>query len=121
VTAPAGPAGASTEITDEYMQERLAKTKTYTAMLLRLTEKAREPGARQIIWEHGRRNFALRAAGKLPIVCPIADDSEWAGVGIFDATPEEVARLMQDDPGVKAGLFTYEVHPVRGFPGSSLP
>ncbi len=109
------------EITDEYMHEMLGHSEAYTAMLLRVTEKASQPDSRQIIWEHGRRNFALRAEGKLPIICPATDDSDWAGIGIFDATPEEVDRIMQDDPGVKAGLFTYELHPVRGFPTSSLP
>ena len=34
---------------------------------------------------------------------------------------KEVKKLMDDDPGVKAGIFTYEVHPCRGFPGDSLP
>jgi hypothetical protein len=109
------------EITDEYMQEMLGESKTYTAMLLRVTEKAGEPDAPRIVWEHGRRNFALRAEGKLPIICPATDDSEWAGIGIFDLTPEEVERIMADDPGVRAGLFTYELHPVSGFPASSLP
>jgi hypothetical protein len=28
---------------------------------------------------------------------------------------------MEDDPGVKAGVFVYEVHPCRSFPGDSLP
>ncbi len=109
------------EITDDYMHEMLAKTRTYTALLLRVTDKRNEPDAQQTVWEHGRRNFALRAARTLPIVCPISDDSDWAGIGIFDTTPEEADRIMQDDPGVKAGLFTYELHPVRCFPGSSLP
>jgi hypothetical protein len=109
------------EITDEYMQGQLATSKTYTAMLLRMTEKATEPGAEKIIWEHGRRNFALREEGKLPIVCPGADESDFAGVAIFAATPEEVEEIMATDPGVEAGLFAYELHPVHGFPTSSLP
>jgi hypothetical protein len=109
------------DINDEYMHEMLAKTKTYTTMLLRVTDKASQPDAPQIIWEHGRRNFALGAEGKLPIVCPAADDSDFAGIGIFDATPDEVDRIMHDDPAVKAGLLTYELHPVRGFPSSALP
>jgi hypothetical protein len=109
------------EITDEYMQEMLAKSKTYTAMLLRVTPKASDADAAKIIWEHGRRNFVLRAEGKLPIVCPAIDGSDWAGVGIFDAPPEEVERFMADDPAIEAGLFTYELHPVRGFPSSMLP
>ena len=107
-------------ITDEYMEAMLGKSKAYTAMLLRLTDKAAEEEAPSIIWEHGRRNFALRAEAKLPIICPATDQSDWAGIGIFDATPAEVERIMADDPGVKAGLFTYELHPVSSFPGSHL-
>jgi hypothetical protein len=42
-------------------------------------------------------------------------------MGIFDASVEEVKKIMDEDPGVKAGVFVYEVHPCRGFPGSSLP
>lgn len=109
------------QITDEYMHATLSQSKTYTAMLLRVTEKGSQSDSRQIVWEHGRRNFVLRAQGKLPIVCPATDDSDWAGIAIFNATPEEVGILMQDDPGIKAGVFTYELHPVCGFPASSLP
>jgi hypothetical protein len=28
---------------------------------------------------------------------------------------------MADDPGVQAGIFTFEVHACRGFPGDALP
>jgi hypothetical protein len=42
-------------------------------------------------------------------------------IGIFNATLEEVDRIMQDDPAVKARPSTYELHPVRGFPTSTLP
>ena len=114
-------ASAISQITDEHMQEVLGQARTYTLLLLRRTPKLTEPGSREIVWEHGRRNMALRAQGTLPIVCPVGDDSEWAGIGIFPASPEEVTAIMDDDPGVKAALFTYELHPVRGFPGSSLP
>jgi hypothetical protein len=27
---------------------------------------------------------------------------------------------MAKDPGVQAGVFTYDIHPTRSFPGSSL-
>ncbi len=63
----------------------------------------------------------LRAEGKLPIVCPTIDESDWAGIAIFDVPPEEVDRIMADDPGIRAGLFTYELHSVCGFPSSTLP
>ena len=117
----ADDSGATPQITDEYMQEMLGTSRTYTAMLLRLTAEAGEPDAARIIWEHGRRNFMLRAQGTLPIVCPATDESDWAGIAIFDASPEEVERIMADDPGIQAGVFSYELHPVCGFPGSALP
>jgi len=108
-------------VTDEYMKDMLARTREYTVVLLRPASRYAEPDARGIIWEHGRRNFALRADGVLAVVCPVADDSDLAGVGIFNATPEETARIMDGDPAVQASVLSYEVHPVRGFPGDGLP
>ncbi len=78
-------------------------------------------GVESIIWEHGRRNFALRADGVLPIVCPVSDGSDVSGIGIFNASVEETKKIMDEDPGVQAGVFVYELHPCRSFPGSSLP
>ena len=109
------------EITDEYMLEMMSKTRHYTSVLLREGPAYHDDGSRDIVWEHGRRNFALRAAGTLAIVCPILDDSPWCGIGIFTASPEDTARIMDDDPGVRAGVFEYEIHEVRSFPGDSLP
>ncbi len=108
-------------ISDEFMREMLGQARSYTLVLLKATDKADEPEARAIVWEHGRRNFALRAEGLLSIVCPLTDDTGLAGICIFNASPDEAARIMDGDPGVQAGIFTYDVHPVRGFPGDSLP
>ena len=33
----------------------------------------------------------------------------------------DLVRMLDGDPGVQAGIFTYELHAVRGFPGASLP
>ena len=43
-----------------------------------------------------------------------------SGIGIFDTSVDETRRIMDDDPGVRAGIFTYEVHATRGFPGDAL-
>jgi hypothetical protein len=115
------PAGVLPEVTDQQMQQLLGESRPYTAMLLRLTEMGQQPEAEAVIWEHGRRNIALKAAGQMPIICPATDDSDWAGVAIFDAAVGEVDEIMRDDPGVQSGVFTYELHPVFGFPGSTLP
>ena len=109
------------EIGDDYMRQMIAAMKPYCVVILHATPKRQQPGVEQIIWEHGRRNFSLRADGVLSIVCPVTDDSDVAGIGIFNATIDEVRTIMDEDPGVKAGLFTYEVHPSRSFPGDCLP
>ena len=57
----------------------------------------------------------------LAVVCPIFDKTPWCGIGIFNAADDEVVRIMDHDPGVQAGVFECETHPVRGFPGSTLP
>lgn len=110
-----------TTITDEFMQQMISTTKNYCIVILKAGPKRHEPGVEKIIWEHGRRNFALRAEGILSIVCPVADGSDINGMGIFNADVEEVKKIMDEDPGVKAGVFVYEIHPCRSFPGDSLP
>ena len=74
----------------------------------------------KLIWQHGNRNFRLKAAGLLQVVCPIADRGVITGVGIFAATPEDVDRIYAQDPAVKEGVLTYEIHPTRTFAGSTL-
>jgi hypothetical protein len=106
-------------ITDDYMNDRIAKAKPYALMVLRPTPKYFDAASRPIVWEHGRRNMALQAAGIMPIVCPVGDD-EISGIGIFNTDPDEARAIMSDDPGVRAGIFTLEVHACRGFPGDAL-
>ena len=110
-----------TTITDELMRQRISATRQYCLVILKAGPKKHEAGVETIIWEHGRRNFALREAGLLSIVCPIADGSNVSGVGIFNATVEEVNKIMDEDPAVQAGVLIYETHACRGFPGDSLP
>jgi hypothetical protein len=106
---------------EEFDAER-ARARPYTLCILK-TGPAFEPFGPdptswvfQTIWRHGKRNVALHRAGLLPVVCPVADGSEVAGVGIFDAPLEDVERILADDPAVKARLLTYELHPTRSFP-----
>jgi len=107
-------------ITDSYMHERIAKAKSYAVIVLRPTPEYFKPESRQLVWEHGRRNMALQAAGIMPIVCPVSDN-EISGIGIFNTEQEEARAIMAEDPGVRAGIFTFTVHSCRGFPGDALP
>ena len=88
---------ASGPVSDDYMREMLEKSKVYTAVLLKAGPNRSADGVDATIWEHARRNFSLRADGTLAIVCPFTDDGDWRGIGIFDAPPEEVAALMDED------------------------
>jgi hypothetical protein len=111
----------TTTYTDEMMRDRLSQARSYTMVILRATEKSSIDGAKEIIWEHGRRNMGLQADGVMPIVCPIGDESGLAGVGIFVDDLDTVRSIMDGDPAIQAGVLSYTVHPCRGFPGSALP
>jgi hypothetical protein len=103
------------------MRAGLAATREFTIAILKKGPGYDPPRTDPIIWEHGRRNFALRASGVLPIVCPIRDQTDMAGVSIFDADPVTVAHMLSGDPAVQAGVLTYAVYPSRSFPGDCLP
>ena len=108
-------------ITDQYMKAMMPKAKSFTAVILKRTNADyKDPKNQALVWEHARRNFQLRADAQMPIVCPVNDSSDVAGIAIMDATMEEAKKIMEGDPAVMAGLFTYEVHPCKGFPGSAL-
>ncbi len=108
------------QITDDYMLEMRQKTREYTVVILHKTPKIGEPGMDKVVWEHGRRNYELRRDEKLCIVCPVRDESDISGIGIFSTNAEETRKIMDEDPAVKAGIFTYETHPTRSFPGDAL-
>jgi hypothetical protein len=110
-----------TTITDEMMRQRIAATRQYCIVILQAGPERHAEGVEKIIWEHGRRNFELREAGLLSIVCPVNDGSAVSGIGIFNASLEDVKKIMDEDPGVKAGTFVYETHLCRSFPGDNLP
>ncbi len=109
------------EITDEFMTQMLSCTRDYSILILRAGPNRSRPGAEKIIWEHARRNFLLRACGLPPIVCPIADGGDLAGIGIFNADVDLLKSIMDQDPAVKEGILVYEAHPCRSFPGDCLP
>ena len=95
------------EITDDFMRQMISRTKEYCIVILKAGPNKNKAGVEKIIWEHARRNFALRAHGFLSIVCPVSDGSNVSGIGIFDASIDEVKKIMDDDPGVREDVFIY--------------
>src|SRR5690348_9404466 len=117
-----------TTITDEYMQGMLAKTKPYTIVLLKAGPmadnpqkmKAEDADFRRIIWEHGRRNFALREEGVLSIVAPVTAEADVLGLYIFNTDAEAALKILSEDPAVQAGIFVCQAYPCLSFPGDKL-
>ena len=109
------------EISNEYMMQMLPQAKLFSVVLLKAGPNYGTPENQPLIWEHARRNFALREEGLLAIVCPISDETELKGIGIFNADVDQTRLIMEEDPAVKAGIFTFEVHSARSFPGDCLP
>jgi hypothetical protein len=108
-------------ITDESMRQMLATTRNYCIAVLKAGPGIAQPGVDKIIWEHGRRMFALRAAGSLVLIFPCSDDGDIEGLGIFTTGVEETRKIMEADPAVVAGVFVCEYHACRSFPGDGLP
>ncbi len=112
------------EISNESIQQIIASGKQYTVFLYKAGPHRDQPAAEadQIQMEHLRYLFQLRAEGKLVINGGVMDETELKGVGVFNTTDiEEVKRLLEDDPAIKAGRVIYEIHPWFSIPGDSLP
>ena len=108
------------KFTIEYIREQQSKMKDYTIVLLKKTPKIKESGADTIIFEHARKNFALREEGLASIICPVFDHPEFGGLYIFNIDVDQTKKIMEDDPAVKAGVFQYEIYSGKSFPGDSL-
>lgn len=108
------------EISDDTMRENLSRAKPYTIVILTKGPNYSSADARAIVWEHARRNFQLRAAGTLNVVCPVTDEDDVRGVGIFSAPIEEVKALLADDPAIKAGVLIASYRSALSFPGDAL-
>jgi len=107
-------------ITDDYMREVIRTRRPYTLVVFRSGPKAKEPGADKVIWEHGRRNLEFRKSGIVNLIIGLRDEWEIEGLDVFNTSFDETRRIMEEDPAVKAGVLTYEIHPVVSFPGDAL-
>lgn len=59
--------------------------------------------------------------GKLAVAGPFGDDGNWRGIFIFKTkTLEEAKALVEQDPMVKVGHLSYEIHPWWTVKGAKL-
>lgn len=63
----------------------------------------------------------MAADGHLAIAGPFGDDGDWRGIFIFKTkTIDEARKLVEQDPMIKAGWLTYEIHPWWTVKGAKL-
>jgi uncharacterized protein YciI len=112
------------DITDEDVQATVASGKQYCLRLYKAGPNRNQPPeeADEIQKAHLRYLLGLRVKGILLINGPVIDDPELKGVSIFNTSDkEEVKRLSEGDPAVKAGRLIYEIFAWFGLPGDGLP
>lgn len=113
----------NSEITNEYIQQTAAKGKLYCIRIYKAGPSRNQSPAEseKIQTEHLRYLMLLRTKGILLINGPIIDDPEFKGLGIFNTSDkEEVVKLSDGDPAVKAGRLVYEIFHWFGIPGDCL-
>lgn len=111
-------------ITNEFVRQTIASGKKYCVRIYKAGPYRNQPEdeVQQIQTAHLRYLFHLRAEGKLVINGPVLDDPELKGISIFNTTDkDEVKRLSDGDPAVKAGRLVYEIYEWFGIPGDCLP
>jgi uncharacterized protein YciI len=106
------------------VQAELSKARPYTIAFF--VKGAKQPEANV---EEAQKNqmahlqylFTLKEKKQLLLFGPLTDDSAIKGIMIFNLTDvNEVKKLLDGDPHVKAGHLGYEIHPWFGIPGHSL-
>jgi hypothetical protein len=108
-------------VDEAYVASELARAKLYTIVYLRRGPAYEDHPARDAItFEHVKRNFDMKLAGDLAVVGPTRSEGEVVGIYIFNVDRAAAARLIEEDPAVAAGIFTYEAQDLMAFPGDAL-
>ena len=100
----------------------------YTLVLMKRGEQwdPGAPGFAELVNQYPVLLKKMASQGKVAVAgpFPFAVPGELRGVAIFRVSAEQTAKLMQDDPAVKAGLLTLEIHPwitAKGVLAPGLP
>jgi hypothetical protein len=107
-------------VTDAQIQDLAATAGPATLGVLRWTADRHRDGAAEVELEHQRRMVTLRADGVIAILVPVLSDT-LAGLAVMTVGVDEAGALFEEDPCVRAGMMTYEVHPCLTFPGDAAP
>src|SRR5687767_12530218 len=90
---------------------QMGNMKPYTILLFKKGPEFNSADAQKIIQsEHLPHLFKLRAEGKLLLTMPVKDNTDLAGIAIYDSLDkEELKKLTESDQAVQKGVFIYEL------------
>ena len=85
----------------------------YTLALMNRGEKwnPASPEYQELLKPHRALIGKLTTEGTMALAGPLRDDGELKGVFIYSVGAEQAAKLVQEDPLVKAGYLKPELHP----------
>lgn len=105
-----------TQITKEFIESKISSGNQYCLRIYKAGpnwDKITEETSK-LQMEHLKYLMQLKLNGMILINGPV-------GIAIFNTTDkEEVRRLSEEDPAVKAGRFVFEVYDWFGLPGDCL-
>jgi uncharacterized protein YciI len=117
--------GQQKNLTPQLIQKEISRGKQYSLVLLKKGPNAESVDSVQLAKDqdaHLIHLFSMKQKGLMPIFGPLLEDIELRGICIFNITDkEEIKKLLDEDPHVKSGRLTYEIHSWFGLPGSRLP
>ncbi len=88
--------------------------KTYTFVMLKRGMKLDQDSLTRVEIQKQHLEYldGMAESGLLNVAGPFLDKGDWRGILIFNTDDVEKVKLMvAEDPAVKAGRLTYEIHP----------
>lgn len=107
-------------MTDDRMMELVGSARPYTVCVLRPGPNWGAGDWERIIWEHGRRNLAMREDGILVVTLRTESD-DVVGVGVYNRDIDATRELLAGDPAIDGDVLRFTLYPAQGFPGDALP
>lgn len=115
---------ADSTFSQEEIMQMVAKGKSYILLFLKTgttPPPSDETEANRLQMEHLAYLFQMEKEGRSSVFGPIVGNETLRGIIILNTSnKEEVHQLMADDPWIKAGCLTYELHDLFSIPGQRI-
>ena len=94
----------------------------FFVMLKRGSNQSQDsPSTEKLQQQHMAHIQKMSTDGHLAVAGPFGDDGAWRGIFIFKTkTIDEAKKLVEQDPMIRAGRLTYEIHPWWTVKGAKL-